>query len=366
MRIGFDAKRLYNNFTGLGNHSRTTIDILTDEFPENDYFLYTPKIKHNDITAPYLQKQSCRTITPTGLIRGSLWRTFELTSRINRDKIDLFHGLSNELPVGIRHSGARSVVTIHDVAFRTFTDMYHWADRHMYDLKWRYAVNNADRIIAISKCTKDDIIRFYDVDESKIDVVYQPVAPLFYTPVPKTECEPYMLYVGSVNSRKNLLGIVKAMELLPKDFDLPLYIVGNGGEYKQIVESYIQQHGMQDRFKWLGSLTINELQQLYTNAQLFIYPSFYEGFGLPVVEAMLCGCPVVTSNVSCLPEAAGPYSLLANPSEPEDIRDKMEKALQDTSFRKRMIEGSREYAMFTFHPTTLANRLMEVYQTTMQ
>ncbi len=365
MRIGFDAKRLYNNFTGLGNHSRTTIDILTDEFPENDYFLYTPKIKRNNITAPYLQKQGCNTITPKGLIRGSLWRTFELASCINHDKIDLFHGLSNELPVGIRHSKARSVVTIHDVAFRTFTYMYHWADRQLYDLKWKYAVNNADRIIAISKCTKDDIVRFYDVDENKIDVVYQPVAPLFYTPIPKTECEPYMLYVGSVNSRKNLLGIVKAMELLPKDLDLPLYIVGNGGEYKKTVESYIQQHGMQDSIKWLGSLTIKELQQLYTNAQLFIYPSFYEGFGLPVVEAMLCGCPVVTSNVSCLPEAAGPYSLLANPSEPEDIKDKIEKALQDTSFRNRMIEGSREYAMFTFHPTTLANRLMEVYQATM-
>ncbi len=364
MRIGFDAKRLFNNFTGLGNHSRTTIDILTDEFPENDYLLYTPKVTCNKTTAPYLQKAGCHTIQPMGLVRGSLWRTFELASKIKEDKIDLFHGLSNELPLGIRHSGVRSIVTIHDVAFKTFPDMYHKADRYIYNLKWKYAVETADRIIAISKCTKDDIIRFYGVDEKKINVVYQPVAPLFYSPIPKTECEPYMLYVGSVNSRKNLLGIVKAMELLPKDIDLPLYIVGDGREYKNTVKTYIAKHGMENRFKWLGGLTPAELHQLYTNAQLFVYPSFYEGFGLPVVEAMLSGCPVVTSNVSCLPEAAGPYSLLANPSEPEDIKEKMQKALEDTSLRSRMIEGSKEFAMYAFHPHTLAHQLMNTYQNT--
>ena len=364
MKIGFDAKRLYNNFTGLGNHSRTTIDILTDEFPENDYFLYTPKICHNDVTASYLSRHGCTTVTPSGLSRGSFWRTFGLTSNIKHDGVKLFHGLSNELPAVIARSGARSIVTIHDVAFRTFPDMYKAVDRKIYDLKWAHAVRVADRVIAISQCTKEDIIRFYGVDENKIDVVYQPVAPLYYSPIAKTPSEPYMLYVGSINSRKNLLGIVKAMELLPRDMDLPLYVVGNGGVYKTVVEEYAATHGMQSRLRWLGGQTAEELQRLYTNAQLFIYPSFYEGFGLPVVEAMLSGCPVVTSNVSCLPEAAGPYSLLANPSEPEDIKDKMLTALQDSAVRKRMIEGSREFAKFTFHPKVLAHRLMEVYQKT--
>ena len=364
MRIGFDAKRLYNNFTGLGNHSRTTIDILTDQFPENDYLLYTPKITSNPVTAQYLEKKSCQTILPKGIIRGSIWRTLKLSADIQQDNIDLFHGLSNELPVGIGHSGIRSIVTIHDVAFKTFPDMYHQADRYIYDFKWKHAVKTADRIIAISKCTKEDIIRYYDVDEQKIDVVYQPVAPIYYTSIPKTQCSPYMLYVGSVNSRKNLLGIVKAMELLPKDFDLPLYIVGDGREYKREVEAYIYEHGMEHRFKWLGDQTPSQLQQLYTNAQVFIYPSFYEGFGLPVVEAMLSGCPVVTSNVSCLPEAAGPYSLLANPAEPEDIKENIQRALEDTALRRRMIEGSKEFAMFAFNPKNLAHQLMDTYKNT--
>ena len=382
MKLGFDAKRLYNNFTGLGNHSRTTIDILTAEYPENQYILYTPKLRLNPVTSPYLQKKGCHTVQPHGILRGVLWRTWGLPSDLKRDGIELFHGLSNELPIGIRRTGIPSVVTIHDVAFRTFPDMYHWADRQIYDQKWRYAVHHADRIIAISECTKRDILHFYDVDENKIDVVYQPVNERYYkeTDIEATPLNPattslfpsregcgeasFMLYVGSVNSRKNLLGIVKAMQLLPSDIDLPLYIVGNGHEYKREVKNYIAAHGMESRFRWLGGLTHAELHQLYAHAQLFVYPSFYEGFGLPVVEAMLSGCPVVSSNVSSLPEAAGPYSLLADPASPEDIAEKMLQALTDTELRTRMIAGSRQYAMQTFHPAVLARKLMETYHST--
>jgi glycosyltransferase involved in cell wall biosynthesis len=363
MKIGFDAKRLYNNFTGLGNHSRTTIDILTAEYPGNEYLLYTPGLKPNPVTDPYRSEPHCRTILPQGLLRGGMWRTFGLPACLRRDGVDLFHGLSNELPVGIRRSGIPSVVTIHDVAFRTFPDMYHWADRQIYDLKWRYAVSHANRIIAISECTKRDIIRFYDVDASRIEVVYQPVNVRYYEPQHVSPAQgDFILYVGAVNSRKNLLGIVKAMQLLPSDVDLPLYIVGDGHEYRREVEGYIAAHGLEKRFRWLGSLTHDRLHQLYAKARLFVYPSFYEGFGLPVVEAMLSGCPVVTSNVSCLPEAAGPYSLLADPASPEDIRDKMLRALTDTDLRQSMIQGSRDYAMQTFHPAVLARRLMGVYE----
>ena len=382
MKLGFDAKRLYNNFTGLGNHSRITIDILTAEYPESQYILYTPKLRLNPVTSPYLQKKGCHTVQPHGILRGGLWRTWGLPSDLKRDGIELFHGLSNELPIGIRRTGIPSVVTIHDVAFRTFPDMYHWADRQIYDQKWRYAVHHADRIIAISECTKRDILHFYDVDENKIDVVYQPVNERYYkeTDIEATPLNPattslfpsregcgeasFMLYVGSVNSRKNLLGIVKAMQLLPSDIDLPLYIVGNGHEYKREVKNYIAAHGMESRFRWLGGLTHAELHQLYAHAQLFVYPSFYEGFGLPVVEAMLSGCPVVSSNVSSLPEAAGPYSLLADPASPEDIAEKMLQALTDTELRTRMIAGSRQYAMQTFHPAVLARKLMETYHST--
>ncbi|MCQ2258194.1 MAG: glycosyltransferase family 4 protein [Bacteroidaceae bacterium] len=361
MKIGFDAKRLYNNFTGLGNHSRTTIDILTEEFPEHEYYLYTPKVRLNDVTHPYLGRQNCHTIQPRGIIRGSAWRTFGLVNDLKRDNIELFHGLSNELPADIFHSGIPSVVTIHDVAFRTFPDMYHWHDRKIYNNKWKYACNHADRIIAISECTKKDVMHYYDVPEHKIDVVYQPVNKLYYTPLEKEETSPYMLYAGSINSRKNLLGIVKAIELMPDDLRIPLVIVGGGGSYKQEVKRYIAEHHLEKFFVWPESVDNAQLQSLYTNAQLFVYPSFYEGFGLPVVEALLSGCPVVTSNVSSLPEAGGPFALKADPRSPEDISNNIIKVLTDNAFRQEMIASGRKYAMDTFHPTVLARQLMDVY-----
>ncbi len=368
MKIGFDAKRLYNNFTGLGNHSRTTIDILTTAFPEDQYILYTPSIRRNAVTAPYLKNKCCITEKPHGIIRGSLWRSGSIVNDLKRDGVDLFHGLSNELPVGISSSGIPSVVTIHDVAFKTFPDMYHRIDRLIYDMKWRYACGHSDRIIAISECTKQDIMKFYGVRADKIDVVYQPVTPIYYEDykvdddIPEELSQPYMLYVGSINSRKNLLGIVKAMERLPKELQLPLLVVGDGGSYKRRVTAYIEEHNMRHLFKWMGPVDNKELRRMYSHAVAFVYPSFYEGFGLPVVEAQLCGCPVVTSNVSSLPEAGGPYSITVDPNSTEEIADAMIKLLSDDRLRDKMSEGGRKYAMENFHPTVLANKLMDVYR----
>ena len=390
MKIGYDAKRLFNNFTGLGNYSRTMIDILTTYVPEHQYLLYSPKVTRNQVTMPYLEMEGCRTIVPTGMMKGSLWRTYGMASALKNDEIDLFHGLSNELPVGLDRRRIPSVVTIHDVAFHTFPDMYRWHDRMIYDRKWKYACRHANHIIAISESTKADIIRFYDVPEEKISVIYQPVNKVYYERealepplTPPREGDsccfessplggdkrgvsgfmvPYMLYVGSVNSRKNLLGIVKAMELLPADMQIPLTFVGGGGSYKCEVEQYIAEHHMEHMFHWTSVIDSVSLKQLYTNATLFLYPSFYEGFGLPVVEAMLSGCPVLTSNTSSLPEAGGPSSLQINPRNIEEIRDGIVKILTDDALRNQMIEGGRKYAIEKFHPATLAKQLADLYE----
>ena len=366
MKIGFDAKRLYNNFTGLGNYSRTTIDILTEYVPQHQYFLYTPKVTKNQVTLPYLQSAKCRTCLPEGTMKGSLWRSYGLAADLQRDEIDLFHGLSNEIPTGLAKRGIPSVVTIHDVAFHTFKDMYRWHDRMIYHQKWKYACHHANHIIAISESTKADIIRFFEVPEEKISVIYQPVNKVYYEENVKNKelknANPYMLYVGSVNSRKNLLGIVKAMELLPADLQIPLTIVGGGGSYKRQVEQYIAEHHMEHLFHWTSAIDSMSLKQLYAQATLFLYPSFYEGFGLPVVEALLSGCPVLTSNTSSLPEAGGPCSLQVAPRNIEEIRDGIVRILTDDSLRRQMIEGGRQYALDKFHPETIAGQLANMYK----
>lgn len=363
MKIGFDAKRLFNNFTGLGNHSRTTVDILTEYFPDNGYYLYTPSISQRagGFTS-YVNHDGCTVVLPHGIGRGGLWRTFGLGNCFGRDGVELYHGLSNELPVVGKRNRIPLVVTIHDVAFRTFPDMYRWHDRLIYDAKWRYACSNADAVIAISECSKQDVIRFYGVDESKVSVVYQPVDRCYYSPVERTAGDPYMLYVGSVNSRKNLLGVVKAMELMPDDLKLPLVVVGNGREYKRSVQEYAAAHGLAERLIWKTVSGSKELQRLYTDAEVFVYPSFYEGFGLPVLEAELCGCPVVTSNVSSLPEAGGPYALFADPGSPEDICNNIVRALTDSTFRKDASDAGTEYARRKFSRSVSAGSLMKIYE----
>lgn len=373
MNIGFDAKRLFNNFTGLGNYSRTIIDILTEYFPENNYWLYTPKVRMNDITRPYILKNSCKTIHPSKNMPGSLWRTFLQSHDLHKNRIDVFHGLSHEIPVGLHKRGIPSIVTMHDVAFKTFKKMYHWHDRQIYDIKFHYACKNANHIIAISESTKNDVMRFYGVEEEKISVIYQPVQQLYYKPLSISQARKtiddsglkiprdYMLYVGSVNSRKNLLSVVKAMEKLPKDSQIPLIVIGGGGDYKHTVQEYIANHNLGNLFIWPQVNDNHLLQAIYTCARLFVYPSFYEGFGLPVVEAMLSGCPVVTSNTSSLPEAGGPAALLANPQDIDDIARCILTGIEDDTKRKEMIVEGRKYANLMFSPETIANDMMNLY-----
>ena len=364
MTIGFDAKRLFCNFTGLGNHSRTTVDMLCRSYPDLQMVLYTPHMVQNDTTAPYTCRRGCRVVTPRGLIGGSVWRTVCLADEAARDGVDVFHGLSNELPWDLQRKGVRSVVTIHDVAFRTFPDMYHAHDRLVYDMKWRHACRVADVIIAISECTKRDIMRFYGVDESHMRVVYQPVGLEYYDqPLdPSPETEPYMLYVGSVNSRKNLMGVVQAIGLLPADMRMRLVVVGDGGAYKREVAEYIERQGLSHLVEWRKAVDVPTLRRLYTDATMMVYPSFYEGFGLPVVEASLCQCPVITSNVSSLPEAGGPHALTVDPNHPDDIAQKMEMLIGDEDLRQQTGRQARQYAMQAFHPQTLARQLMDVYE----
>lgn len=373
MRIAFDAKRLFCNSTGLGNYSRTLVRSLTTHFPDNEYILFTPQIRLAELCAPFQTMQGVRTVLPDGLVRGSLWRSFALSALVRRHHCNAFHGLSHELPSDIRGSGARAVVTMHDVAWRTFPAMYKAYDRAIYDHKARRACKEADVVVCISEATAQDVQRFYDVPDEKLRVVYQPVQDLYYEPMPPMEVvarlmrldvrpKDYLLYVGSVNSRKNLLGAVKAVELLPPSVRLPLLVVGGGRAYKKEVEAYVAAHGLEQCVRFLPRIEDDrDLQALYTGAQIFVYPSFYEGFGLPIIEAELCGTPVVTSNVSCLPEAAGPYAETADPNNSEDIRDALLRLLDDSAHRADLSENAKDWAARTFAPRRFAEQMMAIY-----
>lgn len=352
MKIGFDAKRYYHNNTGLGNYSRTLVDALQRLYPEHEYVLYDEK---------------------------SFSRTFRLGRMAAADGCDIFHGLSNELPFDLQH-GCRNIVTIHDVAWRTFPDMYHWADRQIYDYKYGRACRKADKVIAISESTKRDVMRFYGVPEGRIEVIYQPVGALYYDLMPMDEADaiirkaiadgllpqciasrPYFLQVGSINSRKNLLGVVRAMQMMSADRPL-LIAVGKGREYEQAVRTFIREHGMEtDVYLVPGINDHVVLKALYRRALCMTYPSFYEGFGLPVVEAQLQECPVITSTVSSLPEAANGTAILVDPTNANDISAAMQQMLHDPQMARCMGMEARRQALIAFDHDTLISKVMSLY-----
>lgn len=373
MKIGYDAKRLYNNFTGLGNYSRTLIHNLLTYAPQLSPFLYTPKIRESAEAAFFRDHAATRTRTPH---HGSsaLWRSYTIKNQLIKDGIQLFHGLSNEIPFSLSKKTLPAVVTIHDLIFRIYPRTYRSFDRQMYNLKFGYSCRNAQKVIAISESTRQDIIQHYKIPDHQVQVLYQACLPLFYHDPLPTDKEllkstygiprDYLLYVGSVIERKNLMTIIRALDLLPDHLQLPLVVVGNGKEYKREVQQEIARRGLSHLVIWVGNLFNNHhLQQVYHSARMMIYPSVYEGFGLPVVEAMLSGTPVITSKVSSLPEAGGPAAwYLANPLDEGEMAGAISKILVDQDLAARMILEGRSYARKTFDPESLTSQLVNLYQ----
>ncbi|TXB65188.1 glycosyltransferase family 4 protein [Vicingus serpentipes] len=373
MRIGFDSKRLFCNFTGLGNYSRTLLKNLSQFHPENNYFLYTPKIKETPETSFFLDDNIYKTYTPKSLLK-SYWRSFSIVKQLQKDKIELFHGLSNELPFNIKQSGLKSIVTIHDLIFKHYPKTYPAFDRKIYDLKFKASCNNANSIIAISESTKKDIINFYGINAEKIDVVYQSCNPIFYNLQTQEEIEKtikeynlpdkYFLFVGSVEERKNLKVIIEAYQFLPENLKLPLVIVGKPRETNNILD-LIKTNQLENLVIWKSNLKNNlHLQAFYQRAEVLIYPSLFEGFGLPIVEGLLSKTPVISSNVSSLPEAGGPNTIYINPKNPKEMALAIEKVITNENLKQSMIEKGYQYAIANFSAEVVTKKMIEVYKKT--
>ncbi len=369
MRIGFDAKRAFRNFTGLGNYSRSTISILADYYPNNEYFLYTTFYKNNPLQ--YLTSQpNVHIHQPEGLLKRlpSVWRYYGLGTDLLFDGIDIFHGLTAELPVRLP-AKTRSIVTIHDLIFLRYPQYYNSIDRWIYTHKYRSACERADLIIAISEQTKQEIIDFFGVDEKKIRLVYQGCDPQFYRESPPREKanvkslyklpDNYILCVGTIEDRKNLLTLVKALNLLPAH--QKLVVVGKPTAYLEGVMEYITANNLENRIVFLPRTAFNHLPAIYQQAGVVCFPSLFEGFGIPALEALNSKVPLVSSNASSLPEAGGPGSLYVDPLDHVAMADALNKALTDEVLRQKMIAMGLEHAQ-NFREEHIAKNLWSVYQ----
>jgi len=370
MKLAFDAKRAFNNSTGLGNYARILLNDLMRYYPDNDYLLCSPGISEELF---HELNGNFKLILPETKFQKSflsLWRSYGLTQQLHQDGVDLYHGLSNELPFNIHRSGIKSVVTVHDVIFLKHTEQYPFIDRQFYQLKTEYAVKHANKIIAVSQETKNDLVEFYQVPEGKIEVIYQAVDERFLrteTPKQKSEIqakyglpEKFILNVGSFFPRKNQKTLVEAFSLIQNKVEESLVLIGSAGSTKREIEQLIDGKNLQGRVKIIISVPNEDLPIIYRAANAFVFPSLYEGFGIPVLEALYSEVPVVTTKGGAMEEAGGVSSLYINPWSAEEMADALLRVLNDTALRAKMIEHGLSHAR-SMSGKISAEKTMTVY-----
>ena len=370
MTIAFDAKRAFHNARGLGNYSRDTIRLLSSFYPENNYLLFNPKDKKNIL---FPLAENTKEILPGSFLGKSfpsIWRSNGMCHQISSNAVDIYHGLSQELPLGVQKTNARTVVTMHDAIFMRYPELYSRVYRAVFIQKNKYACRVADRIIAISEQTKRDIMQYFDADESKISVVYQGCNNIFRAPISDEAKERikkkynlpehFLLNVGAIEKRKNVALIIEAMQR--KQMDAHLVIVGKPElSYFKEVSALVSKYGLEYQVHFIHNAETEDLPVIYSLAEIFIYPSIFEGFGIPILEALCVGTPVISSTGSCFEETGGPDSRYIHPQDADELGDTILEVLTSPVLRNGMRLRGLEFCE-KFSDQNVATNLMNVYQ----
>ncbi len=372
MRIGFDAKRAFFNKSGLGSYSRNLIQGLVEKYPENEYVLYTPSVNFELFEPAH---ESLITRGPELFIHRmfrSYWRTCYLSKQLPKDHIDIYHGLSHEIPYNFPEKQVKSIVTIHDLIFLRLPHMYRFLDRTIYEKKFRYSCENSDRIIAVSHQTAEDVMEFFNIAAEKIDVVYQGCNPVFNAEVPLIEKEilrmkyllpkSFILYVGTIEERKNLLTLIKALHY--GKIDIPLVVIGKPTPYLNKIIEFIERHSLINII-FCDIVQNQDLPGIYQLADLFVYPSIFEGFGIPILEALYSRVPVITSRASSMTEVGGEYTVYVDPNNVEEMAAAIKKVLGDADLQEKMIAEGFRHAR-NFDGDKVSANIMQVYHKVMQ
>ncbi|NJN97666.1 MAG: glycosyltransferase family 4 protein [Anaerolineales bacterium] len=372
-RIGIDYTAAVQQAAGIGRYSRELVKALAALSPADSpqYRLFVASAGAVSLPAlpgPNFDWRATR-LTERWLAR--LWYRLRLPLWIQAwtGPLDLFHATDFFLPPV--KPGTRTLVTVHDLSFvREPETTMPGMSRHLN--RWvPYSVRQADHVIAVSEATRQDLIELYQTPPQKISVLYHGVTPDFQ---PVTEPDklagvrhkyglgqqPFILSVGTIQPRKNYQRLIQAFAAL--DPALALVIVGSKGWHYEAIFNEVARCGLTGRVHFLGFAADADLPALYSAARLFVYPSLYEGFGLPALEAMACGTPIVASNQSALPEVVGEAGLLVDPCDVEALAAAMSRLLADTALRQQFaLAGQARAAQFTWGE--MAAQLLDLYQT---
>tara|TARA_B100000315_G_scaffold179848_1_gene168674 strand:- start:837 stop:1955 length:1119 start_codon:yes stop_codon:yes gene_type:complete len=365
MKLGFDARCLIGQQTGVGRYlSNLVSNMLITEDRKNDYILYVSDSDNNQMfkhNSSILMKELK---SPT-----LLWKHIRLPISLAIDKVDLVHSPSYTAPL---MTSCKSVVTIHDVIYANHPE---WCSKRQY-LRFKHLVRIAakysDAVIVDSNATRREVLHLTEVPEHKIHVIYLAADSIYHPIKDENKYEylqdkykfkgNYVLFVGSIHPRRNIHRFLKAFSILKKEKQIPhkILLTGLVLDYNKELGNLIESLNLIDCVKQLGFIPDEDLIGLYSFADLFIYPSLYEGFGLPVIEAMACGTPVITSNISSLPEVSGDAAVLVDPYNIQEMAEAMGNILSSSTLREKLIEKGFERVKH-FHWEKTAKETLNVY-----
>lgn len=373
MKIGLDYISTFGR-GGNATYTKELIKGLANIDKENNYYLYTylhkllPFYKNEIISQKNFHYQAGYFCWPYKFLKKniSIFSQKLLFNRSKKDKIDLFH-LTN--PLRFNQSLENFVVTIHDLCYLKEPN---FTKKHSIIFNLQNILSKCQAVISVSQSTKKDILNNFDFPAEKIFVIYEGVSKIFKHQPNKSYLskkfnlnKEYILYIGEIQPRKNLVRLFQAYSRLSLSLRKRYQLVIVGKSRNKIVMeetmNQIKKLKIMNQVKFLGYVDINDLPYLYSSAKVFVFPSLYEGFGLPVLESLACGTPVITSNVSSLPEVLGQGGLLINPYRVEEIKLAIERILTETDLRDNLAKKGIEHSRH-FNWQNTAKQTLNIYQ----
>jgi len=373
MRIGIDATALPPQPVGAGNYIIQLIRALAAQKSNHDFIVFAQPSGQNMIALP--EGSSIEWVIVEERSPGSrlIWEQVQFPKLINTSGVELLHSTHYTRPTRLP---CKSVVTFHDMTFFLYPELHTWAKRIYFPQMMRLSASRADELITVSDSTRDDLIRVLGIDPKKVTTTHLGVNP-GYKPIDDQKeksrvaekyalPEKYVLYVGLVEPRKNLPVLINAFRrVIDEEFNYKLILVGRyGWMYEQVLDQ-VKELDLENVVQFLGYVPQEDLPLVYNLASLFVYPTIYEGFGLPVLEAMACGVPVVTSDVSSLPEIVNEAGILTPVNDGDALFEAIVQGLEDHDLRQDLIRKGPERAA-TFSWTKTAQLTLQVYQQAMQ
>jgi glycosyltransferase involved in cell wall biosynthesis len=372
MKIAIDATIIREEITGTGFYITNLLNGLAKIDDLNKYYIFGDKqcleefIKINKKNFIIVNKRFKNRVIRV------LWQYFIFPFILKKKKIDILHSPNYITP--LFKLGFKIILTVHDLTFLLFPQKYTITKRLLFGKMLPFFIKMSDKIVTVSSNTKKDILKFFNIPEDKIVVTYESYPDYYNHSIDRRKAKDivkkygierdYILYVGMIEPRKNIIFLLKAFVELDKDLELDLVIVGKKGWYFKEIEKYMENTvnlRLENKIIFTGYIPEYELKYFYRLALMFVYPTLYEGFGLPPLQAMACGTPVITSNISSLPEVVGDAAILINPNNIKELIEAIRLLYNNSVKREELIERGLDQIK-KFSLTNIAKRNLETYK----